>query len=144
MGERRASPTEGSQIIPGLRWAGLTPGGWSLELPWCLLLAPADVVRPVPECAWEGLVLEDVQAGLVSKLIPVARGAYGTPGGGRVPQVEGTAGAKTLSEKKQGTFMPAWNPASKGGECGRRWAGGLARGETTWSSVSLRRICGLS
>lgn len=85
MGERRASPTEGSQIIPGLRWGALTPGGWSLERPWCLLLAPVDVVRPVPECAWEGLVLEDVLAGLVSKphkLIPVARGAYGTPGGG--------------------------------------------------------------
>ena len=147
MGERRATPTEGSQIIPGLGWVGLTPGGWSLEPPWCLLLAPAAVVRPVPECAWIGLVLEDVQAGLASKphkLIPVARGANGTPGGGRVPQAGGAAGAKTLSEKKQGTFMPAWSPASKGGECGRRWAGGLARGQTTWSSVSPRRICGLS
>lgn len=78
------------------------------------------------------------------ELILGATGADGTPGGGRVTQAEGEAGAKIPCEKKQGPFMSTWNPASRGGECGRRWAGSLATGQTTQSSVGLGRICSLS
>lgn len=44
MEERKSQPTEGSQTLPklGVRAAS---GGRGLELPWCLLLTPADVVR---------------------------------------------------------------------------------------------------
>lgn len=85
MEERRANSTEGSQTIPELKWAGLTSGGRGLELPWCLFLAPADMVRLVPGCAWAGLILEDVQAGPVSKLRELILGARGQ----MVPQKEG-------------------------------------------------------
>ena len=77
MEERRANSTEGSQTIPELKWTGLTSGGRGLELPWCLFLAPADMVRLVPECAWAGLILEDVQAGPVSKPHELILGARG-------------------------------------------------------------------
>lgn len=59
-------------------------------------------------------------------------------------QAEGAAGAKILCERKQGPFMSTWNAASRAGECGRRWAGSLATGQTTQSSVVLRRICSVS
>ena len=59
-------------------------------------------------------------------------------------QADGAAGAKILCEKKQGPFMSTWNPASRAGECGRRWAGSLATGQTTQSSVGLGRTCSVS